>query len=307
MRATSGSTSSRMSASAMMLPGPLRDADLLRRASRASRTVRAGSRARPAGSRAPACRRAATSTCPWWSAPQMSIEVREAAGELVAVVREVVAEVGGRAVGAHEHTVAVVAEVGRPQPLRAVVLVGDAALVEVCEHVARLRRVRATCAPRTTCRSARRCGRGRPGARADDVPVAPRARGRRASTSSPSSARSCAAMSIEVLTLVPVFGRRLALVAGVERVPELPELPAGVVQVVLAVHLGALRREQVGDRVADRDPAPAAGVERAGRVGRHELQVDAPAGQRVRGPVAVGLRATTWRRTSRATTGRGRG
>ena len=52
---------------------------------------------------------------------------------------------------------------------------------------------------------------------------------------------------------------------------------AGVVQVVLAVHLRALRREQVRDRVADRDPAAAARVQRAGRVRRHELEVDPPA------------------------------
>ena len=47
------------------------------------------------------------------------------------------------------------------------------------------------------------------------------------------------------------------------------------------MHLGALRREQVGDRVADRDPAAAAGVQRPGGVRRDELEVDAPAGERV--------------------------
>ena len=55
------------------------------------------------------------------------------------------------------------------------------------------------------------------------------------------------------------------------------------------MHLGALGGEQVGDGVTDRDPPPAAGVQRAGRVGRHELEVDAPAGEGVRGPVAVAL------------------
>ena len=48
-------------------------------------------------------------------------EVLPAAGELVAVVREVVAEIGRRAVGLHEHAVALVAEVGGAQPRRAVV------------------------------------------------------------------------------------------------------------------------------------------------------------------------------------------
>ena len=67
----------------------------------------------------------------------------------------------------------------------------------------------------------------------------------------------------EVLALVAVFRRLLAPVARVQRVAELGELRAGVVQVVLAVHVGALRREQVRDRVADRDPAAAARVQRA--------------------------------------------
>ena len=93
----------------------------------------------------------------------------------------------------------------------------------------------------------------------------------------------------EVLALVAVLGRLLAAVARVERVAELVELRARVVQVVLAVHLGALRGEQVRDRVADRDPAPAAGVQRAGRVGRDELEVDragrrAPSSGRSRSP-----------------------
>ena len=49
-------------------------------------------------------------------------EVLPPAVELVAVVREVVAEIGGGAVGLHEHAVALVAEVGGAQPGGAVVL-----------------------------------------------------------------------------------------------------------------------------------------------------------------------------------------
>ena len=66
-------------------------------------------------------------TWPWWSAPQMSMRCSQPAVELVAVVGEVVAEVGGVAVGLHQHAVALVAEVGGAQPGRAVVLVRDAA------------------------------------------------------------------------------------------------------------------------------------------------------------------------------------
>ena len=47
------------------------------------------------------------------------------------------------------------------------------------------------------------------------------------------------------------------------------------------MHLGALRREQVGERVADRDPAPAAGMQRAGGIRRDELEVHALTGENV--------------------------
>ncbi len=107
----------------------------------------------------------------------------------------------------------------------------------------------------------------------------------------------------EVLALVAVLGRLLAAVAREQRRGERVELVAGVVQVVLAVHLGALRGEQVGDRVADRDPAPAAGVERAGRVRRDELEVDALAGQRSAWPYRSPC-ATTARSTSCSQVGR---
>ncbi len=84
----------------------------------------------------------------------------------------------------------------------------------------------------------------------------------------------------EVLALVAVYGRLLTLVAGVEGVPELRELVPGVVQVVLAVHLGALRGQEVGDAVADRHPTPASRVEWTSGVGGDELQVDPPPHQR---------------------------
>ena len=70
----------------------------------------------------------------------------------------------------------------------------------------------------------------------------------------------------------------------------------GVVQVVLAAHLGTLAREQVRDGVAHRHPAAAAGVQRPGGVGRDELEVDPPAGERaVR---AVGARPPRPRRAA---------
>jgi hypothetical protein len=73
MRATSGSTSSRMSASVMMLPVALRDADLdavahhLHELTEDDLGLAGGPK--PSAS-IPAC---SDFTCPWWSAPQMSM------------------------------------------------------------------------------------------------------------------------------------------------------------------------------------------------------------------------------------------
>ncbi len=53
-------------------------------------------------------------------------EVLPPAVDLVLVVREVVAQIGGVAVRLHEHAVALVAEILGPQPRRAVLLVGEA-------------------------------------------------------------------------------------------------------------------------------------------------------------------------------------
>jgi hypothetical protein len=53
------------------------------------------------------------------------------------------------------------------------------------------------------------------------------------------------------------------------------------------MHLCALGNEQVGNGVADGDPPSTAGVERAGGVGGHELEIDLPALQRVVLPVGV--------------------
>ena len=62
-------------------------------------------------------------------------EVVPAPGELVAVVREVVAEIRGGPVGAHQHAIAQVAELGRPEPARAVGVEYEAAVRRAREHV----------------------------------------------------------------------------------------------------------------------------------------------------------------------------
>ena len=53
------------------------------------------------------------------------------------------------------------------------------------------------------------------------------------------------------------------------------------------MHVHALGNEQVANGVADGDPPPTAGVERAGGVGGHELEIDLLAVQRLVLPVGV--------------------
>jgi hypothetical protein len=84
----------------------------------------------------------------------------------------------------------------------------------------------------------------------------------------------------EILTAISIRRRLLALVTREQRVAEDRELVAGVVEVVLAVYLRALRREQVRDRIAHRDPTTASGVQRTRGVGGNELEIDPLPGER---------------------------
>ena len=94
----------------------------------------------------------------------------------------------------------------------------------------------------------------------------------------------------DVAARVAVLRGGLALGGGDQRAGEPVDLGAVVVEVVLAHHVGALRGQQPAQRVADGGPAGAADVDRPGRVGRDELQVDLVAGQRVGVAVRRGRR-----------------
>jgi hypothetical protein len=67
------------------------------------------------------------------------------------------------------------------------------------------------------------------------------------------------------------------------------DLHADVVPVELARHLPALRREQVGERIAERRLARMAQMQRPGRIRRHELDHHLLAGVRARGAEALPL------------------
>ena len=73
---------------------------------------------------------------------------------------------------------------------------------------------------------------------------------------------------------VTAFGRRLTLGGGDKGVDEAIDLGAVVIEVVLAHHRGALGGQQPTQRITDSGPPGTADVDRAGRVGRDELEVD---------------------------------
>jgi len=185
-------------------------------------------------------------------------EMLPPASDLVPVVGEVVGEVGRGPVRAHQHPIALVTECLAGEPLR-VVLVG-----KVCPAARNASSTSATSPRACSVRSenhvsnARRSVRDRPAerrrSRRSPTPRRrPRSRCRRV--------RRASVREIDdVLALVAVLRRFLPPITSNQRRRERVELRAGIVQVVLAVDLGTLRRQQVGDRVPDRDPPTAAGV-----------------------------------------------
>ena len=78
----------------------------------------------------------------------------------------------------------------------------------------------------------------------------------------------------DVGAVVAVIGDRLAAPEGRDRGPEVPHLPAGIVEVVLARDPLTACLEDAAQQVTDECASGVADVERAGRVGRHELDVD---------------------------------
>ena len=89
----------------------------------------------------------------------------------------------------------------------------------------------------------------------------------------------------DVVAAVAVVRGRQPAGRRQQRAGEPVDLRAGVVEVVLPDHLGALGAQHPPEGVADGRPPGAADVHRAGRVGRDELQVDVLARERVTGAV----------------------
>ena len=190
------------------------------------------------------------------------------------MVGDVGGEVGRLAVGADQDPVLVVAELGRPQPHRALALVDVPAAAQLVERVL------------DPARLAQRALR-RPGVEADAEALqgrldpGPHRLGPEALE--PLEVVGAGAVGGElggelgdVLALVAVLRRLGAPHPGGDRLGEQPHLAAGVVEVVLALDLvAAAGSSSARDRVAEGGAAAAGGGHRPGRVGAHELDQDA--------------------------------
>ena len=205
---------------------------------------------------------------------------------LVQVVGQVGGDIGGRAVTLDDDAVLIVAEFCGAQPGRAILLVdrtvlaqlGDglvhpaagvhrvfvgvdvevgAELMQRCLDLAE-HQVHADCAERLTLLRLRKAHRlGRLGEHlCGDV--------------------------VDVGAGVAVLGCRLRLRGGDEGISESVDLGAVIVEVVLPHDLGSLGAEQPAEGVADGGPPGAADVNRTGRVGRDELEVNAAPGEQSR-------------------------
>ena len=211
-------------------------------------------------------------------------EMREPAVELVAVVRKVVAEIRRGAVAADQDPIAAVAEVGGAQPVGAVRVVGVATRVELRENVGDITAFvqDALGEPRVEMHAdALEIGANLP----DDVEVAPLASVLEGHRVAELGAHARGHL-VEIRPAISVLGNLLASVPSEQRRTEQVELCARVVEVVLPMHLRALRREEIRNRIADRNPAPTTRMQRTGRVDRDEFEVHALACERGRRPEA---------------------
>ena len=206
------------------------------------------------------------------------MQVVEAATELLGHVADVGGEVGRLAVRAEDDPVLVVAVRRRAEPDRAVLLVDVSALAQALDRArdpalvveARLARpdvemdaegletrldafADATGGPSTELAVGVGAGLGR---------------------CRPEVGRQLGGEVVDVVALVAALGHRLAPPQRRDRRSQVADLTARVVEVVLARHLLPAGLEHAAREIADERAARVPDVERPGRVGRHELDID---------------------------------
>ena len=96
-----------------------------------------------------------------------------------------------------------------------------------------------------------------------------------------------ARQAVDVLPRIAVGRCRLTVRRSQQRLGEALHLDAGVIDVVLAGHVGPGRLQQPAQRVAEGGPAGVAQMHGSGRVGRDELEVDAFLGESVGAAVVL--------------------
>ena len=204
-------------------------------------------------------------------APNVDHQV-EAAVELVLVVGDVGSEVGVLAAGALKYTILVVVELGRPQPESFVAGVGAAIRIENRERLGDRRRAagveRRLVEPiveddAQASQAALSLGDHQLNGEPRDLIYRQVA-----------GAGNIGRQRDDVFALVAVLGRLLTARAGLNRNAKRANLRAGVVDVVLAMNLVTDEAEEARQRVAIDGIARSADVDRAGRVGADELDVD---------------------------------
>jgi hypothetical protein len=204
-------------------------------------------------------------------------EVVEAAAELLGHVADVRGEVGRLAVRADDHAILVVTEGGRTEPQRAVLLVDVAMLAQPIDRTVHpaLRMESPLAGPHVEAHAeagetgldalADPCGRPA----TEDV----RSVGIRCGRLGPHRVRDLEREVAHVLAVIPVLGQGLVAPDREHACAEITNLGTCVVEVVLARHTLAAGLEDTSEQVADECASGVADVQRAGRVGRHELDV----------------------------------
>ena len=211
-------------------------------------------------------------------------EVVEAAAEFLGHVADVGGEIGRLAVGADDDPVLVVAEVGGAEPDRTVLLIDVAALTKPLDrpiHPAFRMEARLTgpdiepdAQGRQAALDSLAYAAGRP-MTDDAIRVGVEAGvGVRLGRTRPDVLRKLGHEIRDVIALVAILGHGHTAPQGRDGRAKVADLPTGIVEVVLAGDLLPARLQDSTEQVADECAPRVADVQRAGRVGRHELDID---------------------------------
>ena len=215
-------------------------------------------------------------------------EVVETAAELLGHVPDVGGEIGRLAVRAEDHPILVVAEIGRAEPDRAVLLVDVAAFAQPLDRprdpalIVQARLARPDIEPDTEAGQARLDALAdATGGPASELAVrvgVGQCRGQ------PDVVGHRRRQLVDVVAVVAIVGHGLAASEGGHRRAEVPDLRPRIVEVVLAGDLLTTGLEDAAEHVADEGPARVPDVERSGRVRRYEFDVHRARGSPARAP-----------------------